>query len=167
MPGAIANASTLIHLASIGRLELLREFHGKILIPPAVWQEVVTEGKGRPGSREVRAARQSKWLEVVPPRNRALVELLKQELDEGEAETIALAVEQQAEVVFLDEADARRAAEIYGLRKTGVIGILMRAKLQGKIGSLKKELDRLREEAGFWIDEQLYQRALESVGEAE
>lgn len=167
MPGAIANASTLIHLAGIGRLELLREFHGKVLIPPAVWQEVVTEGKGRAGSREVRAARRSGWLEIVPPQNRALVELLRQELDEGEAETIALAVEQRAEVVFLDEADARRAAEIYGLRKTGVIGILMRAKLQGKISSLKEELGRLREEAGFWIDERLYQRALESVGEVE
>lgn len=167
MPGAIANASTLIHLANIGRLELLKEFHGKVTIPPAVWQEVVIEGKGRPGSREVQAARQSKWLEVVPPRNRALVELLRQGLDEGEAETIALAVEQQAEVVFLDEADARRAAEIYGLRMTGVIGLLMRAKLQGRISSLKEELDRLREEAGFWIDEQLYRQALESAGEVE
>jgi predicted nucleic acid-binding protein len=166
MPGAITDASTLIHLAGIGCLELLKEFHGKVMIPPAVWREVVTEGKGRPGSHEVRVARQSGWIEVVPPQDRALVELLKQELDEGEAETIALAVEQQAEVVFLDEADARGAAEIYGLRKTGVIGILMRAKLQGKISSLKEELDRLREEADFWIDERLYHRALEEAGES-
>lgn len=108
MPGAITDASTLIHLAGIGHLELLKEFHEKVIIPPAVWREVVTEGNDRPGSHEVRAARQSGWLEVVPPQNRALVELLKQELDEGEAETIALAVEQQAEVLFLDEADARR-----------------------------------------------------------
>jgi len=79
---------------------------------------------------------------------------------------MGLAVEQQAEVTFLDETDARRTAEIYGLRKTGVIGILMRAKLQGKISSLKEELDRLREETGFWIDEQLYQQALREVEEA-
>jgi len=114
----------------------------------------------------VRAARQSRWIEVVSPQNQILVEILKQELDEGEAETIALALEQQAEVVFLDEAEARRMAEIYGLRKTGVIGVLMRAKLQGKLSSLKVELDRLREEAGFRIDEQLYQRALKEVGES-
>ena len=166
MPEAIVDASTLIHLARIDRLMLLKDFYDKIVIAPAVWREVVTEGRGRPGVHEVRAARQSRWIAVVSPQNQILVEILKQELDEGEAETIALALEQQAEVVFLDEAEARRMAEIYGLRKTGVIGVLMRAKLQGKISSLKVELDRLREEAGFRIDEQLYQRALKEVGES-
>ena len=79
---------------------------------------------------------------------------------------MGLAVEQQAEVVLLDETDARRTAEVYDLRKTGVIGVLMRAKLQGKIRSLKEELDRLRKETGFWIGEQLHQQALKEVGEA-
>jgi hypothetical protein len=165
MPRAIADASTLIHLAAIKRLALLKEFHGKVIITPAVWREVVTEGRGRPGSREVEMARQAGWIEILTPDNQELVKLLRQDLDEGEAETIALAVEQQADVVFLDEADARRMAKIYNLRKTGVIGVLMRAKLQGKINSLKEELDRLREEAGFWIDERLYQQALKEVGE--
>ena len=49
MPGATVDSSTLIHLSCIGRLALLREFHGKVAIPPAVWREVVEEGKGRPG----------------------------------------------------------------------------------------------------------------------
>ncbi|MCK4393381.1 DUF3368 domain-containing protein [Candidatus Bipolaricaulota bacterium] len=166
MPGAIVDSSTLIHLSCIGRLALLREFHGKVAIPPAVWEEVVEEGRGRPGAHEVEAARRSGWIKVLTPQNQDLVKVLKQELDKGEAETIALAVEQQAEVTFLDETDARSTAEIYGLRKTGVIGILMRAKLQEKISSLKEELDRLRKETGFWIDEQLYQQALKEVEEA-
>ena len=45
MPGAISDSSTLIHLSKIGRLHLLREFHKKILVAPAVWREVVEEGK--------------------------------------------------------------------------------------------------------------------------
>ncbi len=47
MQEAVSDSSTLIHLAWIGHLELLKEFYGKILITPAVWKEVVEEGKQR------------------------------------------------------------------------------------------------------------------------
>jgi predicted nucleic acid-binding protein len=36
-----------MHLSAIGRLALLKEFYGKIIIPPTVWKEVVEEGMGR------------------------------------------------------------------------------------------------------------------------
>lgn len=52
------------------------------------------------------------------------------------AEAIALALEVQAEAVFLDDSDARRAAGTYGLPKTGIVGLLIRARLEGKIDSL-------------------------------
>ena len=68
-------------------------------------------------------------------------------------------------MVFLDELEARRVANVYGLRKTGVIGILIRAKLEGRVTSLREELDKLRIEAGFWIGEPLYRRALQAVAE--
>lgn len=71
-------------------------------------------------------------VEVQAPQNRDLVKSLQRDLDEGEAKAIALAVEQKAAVVFLDETDARRVADIYGLRRTGVIGVLIRAKREEK-----------------------------------
>ena len=52
MPGAICDSSTLIHLAKIKRLHLLHDFHKDIFIPPAVWREVVQEGREWPGSSE-------------------------------------------------------------------------------------------------------------------
>ncbi|MFQ5873489.1 MAG: DUF3368 domain-containing protein [Dehalococcoidia bacterium] len=165
MPGILSDSSTLIHLAAIGRLTLLKEFYGKISIPPAVWREVVEEGKGRAGAVEVREAHQAGWLEIVSPGNASLVRLLRRDLDAGEAEVIALAVEQQSDLVVLDEAEARQIASLYSLRKTGVIGILMRAKREGKVPSLQAELDRLRDQAGFWIATELYHRALQAVGE--
>ncbi|MEW5932700.1 MAG: DUF3368 domain-containing protein, partial [Bacillota bacterium] len=73
----MADSSTLIGLAAIGRLSLLREFHGKVLLPPAVWREVVTEGRGKPGAAEVEQARLADWIEVVRPSNEDLVRLLK------------------------------------------------------------------------------------------
>ena len=54
---------------------------------------------------------------------------------------------------------------MYGLRKTGVIGILIRAKLEGKVASLREELDRLRSESGFWIGDEIYWHALNAVAE--
>ena len=68
----LCDSSTLIHLAGIGRLELLRELYGKLIVPKAVWREVVEEGKGRLGVVEVQAARLSGWIEVRAATNEAL-----------------------------------------------------------------------------------------------
>jgi len=165
MREAISDSSTLIHLAGIGRLDLLKEFYGKILITPAVWREVVEEGKDRYGAREVEEAHESGWIEVIAPGNKSVIRLLERELHKGEAETISLAIERHHEVIFLDESEARRVADVYGLRKTGVIGILIRAKLEGKVASLREELDRLRSESGFWIGDEIYWHALNAVAE--
>lgn len=83
MPGAISDSSTLIHLAEIKRLYLLREFHKKIFIAQAVWKEVVQEGREWPGSSEVEQGRQAGWIEVVDPANRPLINLLQRDLHEG------------------------------------------------------------------------------------
>ena len=165
MPGVVSDSSTLIHLSALGRLMLLHRFYGQVLIPPAVWREVVEEGRGRPGAREVEEAVRVGWLKIIAPSHEVVLRLLQRTLDDGEAEAIALAVEQQAEIILLDESEAREIASLYGLRKTGVMGLLIRATLEGHITSLRQELDKLRTEAGFWISENLYREALAAVGE--
>jgi predicted nucleic acid-binding protein len=55
----VSDASALIDLARIGELDLLRRLYGELLIPEAVWREVVIEGAGQPGAEEVRAASNS------------------------------------------------------------------------------------------------------------
>jgi len=92
----------------MSQFALLKEFYEKIIIPPAVWREVVEEGKGSTGAAEVEKARQAGWIEVVSAGDRSLLRLLKRDLDEGEAEGVALAVSQQADLVLLDESEARR-----------------------------------------------------------
>ena len=159
----VSDTSTLIHLAGIGRLDLLRELYEHITIPPSVWREVVEQGEGRAGAVEVE--RQGGWIGVETPMDTALLRLLKRDLDDGESGVIALAFERQASLVLLDESDARRTADLYGLSKTGVIGLLIRARQEGYIDSLKAELDRLLEQGGFWIEKGLYERALDAVGE--
>ena len=161
MPIAVSNSSPLIHLSMIGRTGLLRRF-SSICIPPAVWREVVELGGSRPGATEIHDARKSGWLRVAEPSDKALVRLLEQELHAGEAESIALALEVRPDVLLLDETEARRVAGLYGLPVTGIIGLLIQAKHEGLISSLEEEMDRLREQGNFWIQDALYRRVLEA-----
>ena len=160
MPFAVSNSSPLIHLSMVGRINLLRRF-SSVCIPPAVWQEVVEQGGNRPGADEIRDARELGWLRVVEPSDKTLVLLLEQELHLGEAESIALALEIRPDILLLDESEARRVAGLYDLPVTGIIGLLIQARHEGRISSLAEEMDRLRGEGGFWIREELYQHVLE------
>lgn len=68
-------------------------------------------------------------------------------------------MEIKADLVLLDDSDAREKARIYNLRITGTIGILLQAKSDGKIASLKNVLEKLKR-TGFWIDDKLTQKLL-------
>lgn len=128
-----------------------------------MWQEVVVEGKGQPGAQEVQSSYRIKVEEV---KDRSIVQLLKVGLDRGESEAIALAQEVGADLVLLDEKDARLGAERIGLKVLGTIGILIWAKKAGQIRSLQEQLDALRDKAKFRLSTGLYHQALKSVSES-
>jgi len=157
----ISNSSPLIHLSQIGRLDLLRKLFSRLLIPPAVYREVVIEGQGRPGSREVMKA---SWIKVVEIKNEYLKRVLQLQLDEGEAEAIVLALEVDANLILLDDREARLQAKRLGLKVTGTLGILLRAKKHGLVKSLREELNRLKE-TGFRVSKSLEEEILKAAGE--
>jgi len=158
----VSNASPLINLARIGKIDLLRELYGELLIPEAVWQEVVIEGAGQPGAEEVRTA---PWIQAREVANKDLVRALRQDLDAGEAEAIALALEIGAELLLMDERLGRETARHLGVRYAGLIGILVEAKRKGLINAIKPHLDTLRDVAGFRVSDTLYIRVLQDEGE--
>ena len=162
MPWAVSNSTPLIGLSIVGHLELLREFYGEVWIPPAVWQEVVEAGQGLAGSGEVSAAVAAGWRRVVVPPDQQLDQQLKQELDAGEAEAIALAVTSAAEVLAIDERAGRQMTQNYNLNIIGTVGLLTRAAQEGRISSLRDDLDRLRQ-IGFRISNYLYRNALNTL----
>ena len=159
----VSNASALINLARIGKPDLLRELYGQLLIPQAVWQEVVVEGVGQPGADEVKSAT---WIKSQAATNRQLVRALQQDLDAGEAEAIALALEIKADLLLMDERLGRETARHLGLRYVGLIGVLIESKRKGLIGAIKPHLDALRDLACFHVKEALYLRVLQDEGEA-
>jgi len=160
---AVSNSSVLISLSTIGKLYLLhKRFPVGIIIPKAVWEEVVEAGSGRPGSVEVSSA---KWVSVQEAADKSLVNLLRTELDQLEAEAVALAHEVKAKVVLLDERDARSAAGRLGIRVLGTVGILVWSKRAGLVASLRNELDLLGSKGKFRLSLQLRARALSEAGE--
>ena len=158
----VSNASPLINLARIERLDLLPRLYGELIIPEAVWREVVIEGVGQPGADEIESA---SWVQVQPATNRELVQALRQELDAGEAEAIALALEVGAEMLLMDEHLGRETAVHMGVRCLGLIGVLIEAKRKELVSGVQPLLDALRDVAGFWISESLYRRVLQDEGE--
>jgi len=97
----ISNSSILIGLSAIGRLELLhRRFPEGVIVPDAVWQEVVETGHGRTGADQVATA---EWICRQQIQNKVLVTALQAYLDQGEAEVIALGQEIGADLLLLDE----------------------------------------------------------------
>jgi predicted nucleic acid-binding protein len=166
MPTAIPDSSVIISLAGIDRLRLIGELNDLVVVPPAVVREVIEEGKGQTGSEELRRAIEDGWIKVVDgPKNKALVAALKANLGDGESEVIALGTEIEDAIVLLDDKSARTSAGELELKKTGIVGILLRAKRLGKIESISTELEKLRRDVGFRLSETIVAKILAQSGE--
>lgn len=155
----ISNATPIISLSLIGRLELLKKLYGKVLIPLAVETEILRGGK-RAGARELE---DSHYIQVLPLTDPGRADLLS-DLDRGEAEVIALAQEKNAGLVLLDERLARRHAWRLKLKVTGTVGILLRAKAEGYVEQVRPCLWQLQK-GGIRLNAGLISRALALAGE--
>ena len=158
----VSNTSPLTNLAAIGLFHLLHELYGQIHIADGVWAELNAFGQTWPGSSDVANA---EWIDKHPTQNQQTVIALRRDLDRGEAETIALALELGADLVLLDERDGRYAAKRFGLQVVGVLGILLEAKSKSHIQQIKPHVDALRQQAGFYIHEELYRHIMKLAGE--
>jgi len=138
----VADTSPLLNVALIGRLDLLREQFDGVTAPEQVWDELAA---GDDGLDDLRALRDEGFLELVPVEESSLFVELRRELDRGEAAALAYAIDADADLVLLDERDARRVARRHDRSVTGVIGVLLRAAERDRI-DLRDALDRLRVE---------------------
>jgi predicted nucleic acid-binding protein len=166
MPRVVSDTSVLINLAAVGLSDLLGQIFGEILIPPAVAAEF--DGlRQRDPKRFGAAGGLPDYVRVQPASpNRALIISLDRGLDRGEIEALALAIEQQADLILIDERGGVRAATRWGLRTLGVLGVLLVAKERGLIPSIAPLLHRLEREAGFWVGAPLRDRILREAGES-
>ena len=118
-----------------------------------------------PGCAAAREAVRAGWLGVQPVKDRVRVAILQRDLDQGEAEAIALALQKHADWLLLDEREGRKLAKSLGLKVAGVLGVLLRARLDGHLSSLRESMDQLRALADFRISSDLYAEILQAAGE--
>jgi predicted nucleic acid-binding protein len=157
----VADSGPIISFARADRLALVRQVVRELLIPDAVYHEVVTMGAAMPGAEEVSREDWIKRRSVTSPQ---AAFHLPGTLGDGEQEAIALAHELGA-VLIVDDADARDAALRLQIPVLGSLGLLREAKLQGIIPTVKPHLDALRHQQ-FRLSNLLYQSFLQEMNEA-
>lgn len=160
----VSNTSPISNLAAVRQLNLLQQIYRTILIPVAVYEELMDE---RAGETVIAAVRAATWIEVRSVKNQELVNRLRNRVNVGEAEAIALAIEANATRLLIDERLGRQAASDLELRVIGVLGILLIAKRQEFIIAVKPIMEDLIFQAGFRISSQLFADILNSADEIE
>lgn len=158
----IVNATPLINFASINRLDILKSLFSKIIVPSQVWEEVVTKASEYETSKVIKSA---DFITVKKAKDEILYKTLLMDINKGEAEAIVLALETKAELVILDEKEARDYAEYYGLNFTGTVGCLLKAKREDIINKIKPMLDNIMIKGNFWLSDDVYNKAIELAKE--
>lgn len=139
-------------------LNILEKLFGNIKVPEAVWEEVAITGK--PGTQKIVSA---SFINVEKIRDRALAAFLSELIDQGESEAIVLALEAGADIVLLDDRDARHIAKRFGIPVMGTLGILALAKERGLIPEIKPVLKELIKH--LWNSDEIIKKFLKEVGE--
>ncbi len=160
----VSNTSPISNLASIGRLDLLKDQFSDIWIPTAVAQELNAHPDA--GARAaIHASMSGGWIRTAAPPSSHLLKILLLHLHAGEAEAIALAANRHADMVLIDEQEGRQFAVQAGLSVSGALGILLRAKMTGAIPAIKPEIIALRAQARFFVPPALEAKVLAAGGE--
>jgi len=141
LPDTICNTSPLQYLYQIGRLEILKELAGELLVPTAVWDELEA---GRRAGVDLPDLTKLSWVKIHPaPKSER--NLGGSDLGPGEAGVLALALSKPGSRVILDDAKARRIATQHDLPLTGTLGLLLDAKKAGMLVRVQTALDELQD----------------------
>lgn len=152
----ISDASPLISLTAVDRLDLLRELFGHVLIPAAVYDEVFGEPDRGSCPEYIRLGKVTR---------QETVRFLAMNLHPGESEAIALALEQRCSLIILDDKEARETAARLDLKVIGTLGVLLLAKKRGVIKQVGPLIHQMMENVSFRIAPNVLRAALLQVDE--
>ncbi|MCD4791218.1 MAG: DUF3368 domain-containing protein [Bacteroidales bacterium] len=158
----ISDTSTLSGLILIGRIDILTHIFNQIFIPKTIKEELLSLIKY---SKEINDLINKKFIIIKDDIQSELVNDLAGLLDKGEAQAIALSIELNADLLIMDEMEGRTVAKAIGLNVIGLLGLLIIAKRKNIVEEVKPIMDDLKEKAGFWIGNNLYESVLIKAGE--
>jgi predicted nucleic acid-binding protein len=158
----VINTGPLLALISgYGDLSLLKKIYKRILVPFEVCLEIQAGGNLAFGIQEFKKA---SFLEKQAG-PLSIIGYLRNSLDLGEASVIQLALNENIQTVCIDEAVGRRVARLNGLRLTGSIGVLIRAKKIGLDFSMQEVIKKMQAN-GIYLSQKVIDFALMQVNEA-
>ena len=137
-------------MTNIGELELLQKVYGQIVTTPEIFAEF---GETLP-----------EWVEITEVKDKYRQTILELQIDKGESSAIALALETPDSVLILDDYKARKIAERLGITFTGTIGVIIKAKLNGIIPSVKPIIEKIKQ-TDFRLSAELELLALKEADE--
>lgn len=156
----VCNTSPLLYLYQVQQLELLAKLYGRVLVPPAVRAELRA---GAEKGAVVPDLDRSTWIEVQPLRDSTLLPAVV-DLGAGEAEAIALALFYPGSLLILDDDVGRKIARVSGLRYTGTLGVLVKAKQSGLLSQVAPIVEALQQ-TNMWLGRELIHMVLKEAGE--
>lgn len=161
MPKVVVNSTPLIILCNIGQLLLLKKLYGEIIIPEAVYKEVTV----KKDTACIAISQYNDWIKIEKvPANKKL-KIYRARLHTGEVEVMLLAQQPPlADLVIIDDNAAKNTAKFLGLKVTGTLGILLKAKKLGLLDNIKPLIEKMHN-AGFYISENIKNLVLESANE--
>ncbi len=146
----ISDTSCFIILKNIGELDLLHKVYEQIVTTHEIANEY---GEVLP-----------EWVEIVLVKDKYRQQLLEMQIDKGESSAIALALETENSTLILDDYKARKIAEQLGINFTGTLGVIIKAKLNGIIPSIKPLLEKIKR-TDFRLSDDIELQALKEADE--
>jgi predicted nucleic acid-binding protein len=165
MDKVVSNATPLIYLAKANQLSLLQSMVKQVFIPEAVYREVVIGGKrlGEKDAYRVERAITQGWMIVQGIKIIYPVEIT---IHSGEVDVISLAREKGIETVLMDDAKARAASEMAGLKPIGTLWLMLKA-VKDHLLNFDQFLSSLEDiiRSGFYLKEEVYLKAVRKARE--
>jgi hypothetical protein len=122
----VSDTTPIISLVKANQLELLEKLYDKVIIPEAVYKELITNSEYIDESQTIQ---NSSFLIADSVKNVQAVQLLQNVtgLDAGESEALVLYGEKKADLLLMDEHKGRGVAKKMSIEHIGTVGILMLA----------------------------------------
>lgn len=146
----ISDTSCFIILSKIDELDLLQKLYGVIFTTSVIAEEF---GEELPD-----------WVKIQDSTDKFRIQILEIQIDKGESSAIALALEIPESTLILDDIKARKIAQGLGLNFTGTIGIIIKAKLQSIIPSIKPIIEKIKQ-TNFRISPEVERQAYNQAKE--
>ena len=145
MPKVVSNTTPILSFIKLNRLDILEKIYKEIIIPEAVHLELE---KGK--DKYYKNISGKSWIKIVKVKNKSLIRQLEKDLDKGEAEALALSIEISADLLLIDEKFGRKIAQEKGIKITGTIGVLLKAKKRGIVKEVKPLIYELIEKGNYY-----------------